>query len=160
LSGTRRQLGPPETGDYSWFQTNTITISTNATTDLGTQYAWLYGMEITISGTVTTNTGTPVAGRYIRAQTEPCVPPDEVNPPNFCGPVKLVSAQTTDAQGNYVLNIRLPGTYYFYESQCLGDQHRQYIGNPKCVGRMSGPVTVQAGDAKNINFVIYPPHYY
>jgi len=150
-----RPLGPPETGDYMWNQTKPITISANATTDLGTKYAWIFGSApIAISGTVKTPSGVPLANRYVRLQTEQCIEGGPDNDPNYCGPEKHVAVQRTDASGNYTLFLRNPGTFYIYESPCLGDQHREYEGNP-CEGVYGGSVTVIMGDNKTVNIVGY-----
>jgi hypothetical protein len=149
-----RPLGPPETGDYMWNQTKPITI-TAGTTNLGTKYAWIWGSApIAISGTVKTPAGVPLANRYVRLQTEQCVEGGPDNGPNYCGPEKHIALQRTDASGNYTLFLRAPGTFYIYESQCLGDQHREYEGNP-CMGVYAGSVTVKDGDNKTVNIVGY-----
>ena len=154
LGGTTRPLGPPEKGDYTWNQAKTITISANTTTDLGTKYAWLFGSApLTISGTVKNYSGAPLAGRIIKATIEPCIQADGYyeTPTNYCGPEKHIALQRTDANGNYTLFLREPGTFYIYESTCLGDQHQQYSGNP-CIGYGTGPVTVNMGENKVVNF--------
>ncbi len=162
-----RPLGPPEAGDYTWYQTNTITIGTNTVTDFGTKYAKSFLNPITISGTITTASGAPLAGRYVRAQTDPCISanfssqdPAEWVYSNLCGfPAIYLAPQRTDAGGRYTIQLREPGTYYIYESQCLGDHHQQYSGNPQCIGTTGGTVTVTAGDSKTVNVVVYPPYY-
>jgi hypothetical protein len=157
MGGTVRPLGPPENGDYTWNKASTIAISTNTITDLGTKYAWLFGSApITISGTVKTYAGVPLAGRIIKATIEPCIQADGYygTPTNSCGPEKHIAFHRTDANGNYTLFLREPGTFYIYESQCLGDQHQEYSGNP-CIGSGTGPVTVNAGENKVVNFTGY-----
>ena len=153
LGTTARPLGPPENGDYTWNQAKIITISPNTTTDLGTKYAWLFGSApLTISGTVKNYSGTPLSGRYVKATIVPCVEADGYleTPSNYCGPEKHIALQRTDANGNYTLFLREPGTFYIYESTCLGDQHQQYSGNP-CIGWGVGPVTVNLGENKVVN---------
>jgi hypothetical protein len=158
-SGGSGPLGPPENGDYTWNQAKIITISANTTTDLGTKYAWLFGSApVTISGTVKNYLGAPLAGRIIKATIVPCIDadyssqdPSEWVYSNRCGPEKHLALQRTDANGNYTLFLRDPGTFYIYESTCLGDQHQQYVGN-SCIGSGTGPVTVNVGENKVVNF--------
>lgn len=155
-----RPLGPPEPGDYTWNQASTITISTSTTTDLGTKIAWAFGSApIVVSGTVKNWYGAPLAGRYVKATIVPCIQADYSSPDpaewrdsNRCGPEKHLALNRTDANGNYSLVFRSPGTYYLYESTCLGDQHSQYSGNP-CIGYGAGPVTVNVGEQKTVNIV-------
>ena len=146
-----RPLGPPEPGDYMWNQTEPITV-TAGTTNLGTKYAWIFGSApITISGTVKNGSGTPLVGRYVKATIEPCIQDGYGGAlTNYCGPEKHLALQRTDANGNYTLFLRDPGTFYIYESTCLGDQHQQYSGNP-CIGYGTGPVTVNMGENKVVN---------
>ncbi len=157
-------LGPPEAGDYTWMQANyTVTINTNTTTDLGTKYAYFFGSApVNISGTVKTIEGASLAGRFVRVQTEPCIlaygGPVDQHPSNFCGPVKFLALQRTDANGQYTVRLRDAGTYYIYESQCLGDHHQDYIGNLQCVGTGTGPVTVQPGNT-TVNIIVPYPYY-
>jgi hypothetical protein len=165
MGGTLRPLGPPESGDYTWNQARLITISANTTTDLGTKYAWLFGSApITISGTVKNYQGVPLAGRLVRLQIGPCVEGNyegydggwgEENwvDPNFCNgrsANKKIAVRRTDANGNYTIFLREPGTFYIYETSCLGDYHQDYTGNP-CVGYGTGPVTVNMGEHKVVN---------
>lgn len=157
LEGRTRPLGPPEEGDYTWSQTNTITVTAGQLTDLGTKYASFFGSApITISGIVKNNLGAPVSGRYVRAQTEPCIPADgySYRPSNHCGPVKYLAQERTDAEGKYTIQLKNGGTYYIYGSTCLGDRHQQYRGNP-CIGTNGGIVTVNSGDRKTLDFVVY-----
>jgi hypothetical protein len=142
------RLGPPRDGDYSWYQTDTITITANATLDLGTKIAeYYYTTPITISGTVKDYLGNPLPDRFVRAQPEPCIPADGYNyiPSNYCGPIKYMAKARTDTNGNYTIELREPGTYYLYSTTCLGDRHNQYSGNP-CMGYYGGTITVQAPD--------------
>ncbi len=151
-----RPLGPPEPGDYIWNQTEPITI-TSGTTNLGTKYAWIFGSApLTISGTVKDGNGAPLAGRYVKATIEPCIQADGYTgtPSNHCGPEKHIALQRTDANGNYTLFLKNPGTFYVYESMCLGDKHMEYSGNP-CVGYGTGPVTVNLGENKIVNILGY-----
>jgi hypothetical protein len=158
LGGAVRPLGPPEEGDYTWFQVRPITISTNQTTSLGTKVAWAFGSaQMSISGTVKNWSGTPLAGRYVKATIVPCIEADyssedpaEWRDSNRCGPEKHMAVERTDASGNYTLFLRAPGTFYIYESTCLGDQHDQYSGNP-CIGWGAGPITVSAGEHKTVD---------
>jgi hypothetical protein len=150
-----RPLGPPEAGDFTWYQVATVTISNNSVTDLGTKYAWAFGSApIVISGSVrNTYTGAPLAGRYVKATIVPCIQGEyayDGTPSNECGPEKHLALQRTDANGNYKLYLREPGTFYFYQSPCLGDQHQEFSGNP-CIGTYTGPVTVNMGEEKVVN---------
>ncbi len=149
-----RPNGPPEPGDYTWNQTEPITINTG-TTNLGTKYAWFFGSApLAISGTVKDVNGTPLVGRYVKATIEPCIQADGYTgtPSNHCGPEKHIALQRTDANGNYTLFLKNPGTFYVYESQCLGDKHSEYSGNP-CVGYGTGPVTVNLGENKTVDII-------
>jgi len=149
-----RPLGPPEPGDYIWNQTEPITI-TAGTTNLGTKYAWIFGSApLTISGTVKNGNGTPLAGRYVKATIVPCIEADGYlgTPSNHCGPEKHIALQRTDANGNYTLFLKNPGTFYIYESPCLGDKHQEYSGNG-CIGYGTGPVTVNMGETKTVDIV-------
>jgi len=149
-----RPLGPPEPGDYMWNQTEPITI-TAGTTNLGTKYAWIFGSApITISGIVRNGSGTPLSGRYVKATIEPCIQADGYygTETNYCGPEKHLALQRTDANGNYTLFLKSPGTFYVYESPCLGDKHQEYSGNG-CIGYGTGPVTVKMGETKTVDIV-------
>ncbi|SPP99890.1 exported hypothetical protein [Candidatus Sulfobium mesophilum] len=165
-----RPLGPPEVGDYTWVQAKPITINTNTMTNLGTKVAWAFGSApMSISGTVKSYSGTPLASRYVRLQIGPCVEgsyptyessdpdPSLWVDPNYCNGRswgKKLAFQRTDASGNYTIFLREPGTYYVYESTCLGDQHQDYIGNP-CIGYGAGPITINAGEQKIVNITGY-----
>ena len=151
LRGNTNKLGPPEPTDYTWNQTTPITISANATTNLGIKYA--DSLPITVTGVITYYaSGAPVAGRYVRAQPEPCYTDGFNYNVNRCGPVKYLALQRTDADGRFTINLRDPGTYYIYESNCLYDKGRAYVGNP-CMGWYGGTVTVNSGEAKTLNIV-------
>ncbi len=153
--GPPRPYGPPEEGDYTWMQTPPITVTANTTTDLGTKYAYPFAIApITITGTVNSQNGVPLAGRYVRAQTEPCYQDGYNNNINQCGPVKFLALQPTDANGKYTLQLRDPGTYYIYTSPCLTTEHDQYTGNRCTFTAAPGPVTVMRGDNKTVNMVV------
>jgi hypothetical protein len=152
-SGNTNKLGPPEPTDYTWNQIAPITISANATTNLGTKYA--DALPITLTGTITNySSGVPVAGRYVRAQTEPCYADGYSNNINHCGPVKFLAFQRTGADGRYTIKLRDPGTYYIYHTNCLRDWGQEYVGNP-CMGDYSGSVTVNSGETRAFNIVTY-----
>jgi len=147
-------LGPPLIGDYTWYQTQPITISNNVTTNLGTQTSTFFGSSITITGALTNAaTGAPLPGRYVRAQSQPCIVGSSTVYPNYCGPDKFAALTPTDANGKYTLQLRTPGTYYLYESSCIGDSYQDYTGNP-CMGTGNSlnPVTIQAGVSVTVNF--------
>lgn len=154
LGGAVRPLGPPEAGDYSWTDYKKITVVNNTVTDLGTKYAVPFAQPISITGVVKDrNTGAPLAGRFVRAQTEPCIEADysswdpaEWVDSNRCGEEIYLAQQQTDAQGRYTLLLQKPGTYYIVESRTLGDRHQQYSGNRSTTGWAVGPVTVNTGD--------------
>ncbi|RPI37983.1 MAG: hypothetical protein EHM54_01705 [Nitrospiraceae bacterium] len=171
LGGASRPLGPPEEGDYTWYQARPITISTNQMTNLGTKVAYSFGSsQMSISGTVTQyGSGAPLADRYVRLQIGQCIEgsyptwesedPDpslwvETNMCNGRSWGKKLALQRTDADGKYTMFLREPGTYYIYESTCLGDYHQEYEGNP-CTGYGTGPVTINAGEHKTVNFQGY-----
>ena len=168
LGGVTRPLGPPEKGDYTWNQARPITISTNTTTNLGIKDTWAFNTPMTISGKVTSYVnGSPLPNRYVRLQIGQCVEgsyptyysedPDESLwvDPNECNGRSLnkkLALERTDVNGNYTIVLREPGTYYVYESTCLGDQHQEYVGNP-CIGFSAGPVTINAGEQKTVNII-------
>jgi hypothetical protein len=154
VDGTKRPLGPPEAGDYTWTDYKKITVVNNTVTDLGIKYAVPFAQPISITGVVKDqNTGAPLAGRFVRAQTEPCIEADysswdpaEWVDSNRCGEEIHLAQQQTDAQGRYTLLLQNPGTYYIVESRTLGDRHQQYAGNRSTTGWAVGPVTVNTGD--------------
>ena len=156
LVGGMRQYGPPEDGDYTWMQTIPITITAGATLDLGAKYAYPFtNSPITITGTVKTQNGAPLAGRYVRAQTEPCYEDGYNYNINQCGPVKFLALQPTDANGKFTLQLRDPGNYYIYTSPCITADYEQYTGNRCAYTAAPGPVTVVRGDSKTVNMVVY-----
>lgn len=157
-------LGPPRPADYTWHQTDPITIITNTVTNLGTQYARPFGTvmpSMSISGKVTNYLGNPAPGKYVRAQPVQCILADysSSNPAewvdsNHCGPDKYLAFGRTDANGNYILYLKYPGIYFIYGSSCLGDRHQSWLGNP-CVGTQApATITVRSGDNKILNFWI------
>jgi hypothetical protein len=153
-TGTPNPLGPPQNGDYTWFDSASVTIINNATTSLGTLNSTFFGSAITIAGTVTNaSTGAAMSGIYVRAQTVPCITGSSTTYPNYCGQEKYPALAPTDANGHYTIRLRTPGTYYLYESSCIGDTYQDYSGNP-CMGTAStsSPVTVQAGASITVNF--------
>jgi len=150
-SGNTNKLGPPEPTDYTWSQTTPITITANATTNLGIKYA--DPLPITITGVITNYySGAPVAGRYVKAQPVPCYTDGYNNNVNQCGPVKFLSLQRTGADGRYTIKLRDPGTYYIYQTNCLSDYWELYVGNP-CSGWYGDAVTVNSGETKILNIV-------
>jgi len=154
-SGSGYQYGPPEEGDYTWVRTIPIMITANQTLDLGTIYAQPFALSpITITGTVKSQKGVPLAGRYVRAQTEPCIDDYDFNG-NKCGPVKDLALQPTDADGKYVLQLKDPGTYYIYTSPCITAAHDLYTGNRCGQTPAPAPVTVTRGDTATVNMVVY-----
>lgn len=168
LQGATRPLGPPEAGDYTWIDYKQITVTTGSVIDLGTKYAFFFGEPlIKITGVIKDRySGAPLAGRYVRAQTEPCIEadyssenPNEWVDSNNCGPVKYLALQKTDAQGRYTLLMNVPGTYYIVESRTLGDHSQQYAGNRSSTGWSMGPVTVNVGDDIVLSDMEVPPPY-
>lgn len=156
LKGYTEPKGPPRVGDYTWFQTTPITITAGQTLDLGTKYAYFYSSSpITITGSVKTQNGVPLAGRYVRAQSQPCYSDGYNYNINQCGPDKHIALTPTDANGKYTLELRDPGTYYLYTSPCLTDQHFQYTGNRCGYTAAPAPITVQVGDSTTTDFVVY-----
>jgi hypothetical protein len=146
-----RPLGPPGPGDYSWSPIVPISITSNTTTDLGTQYAGLFNNPIIVSGIIKTSDGKPLAGRYVRAQTEPCLLGNDTREPNYCGPVKFLS-QKTDSNGAYSISVRNPGKYYIVVSNTLGPVNSP---NYQTTGKTAGPITVQAGDDITMDDIVY-----
>jgi hypothetical protein len=152
-------LGPPQAGDLTWMQTAPVTIVAGQTLNLGTLYAIPFGpAPITITGTVKNQNGAPLAGRYVRAQTAPCLDDGSpgVNNVNQCGPVKDLALQPTDVNGKYTLVLRDPGTYYIYTSPCLTVDHDDYTGNRCNYSPASiNPVMVKIRDVKTVDLVAY-----
>jgi hypothetical protein len=152
------QLGPPKAGDYTWSQTAPITIVAGQTLDLGTVYALPFGPSpITITGTVKNQNGVPVAGQYVRAQTEPCFTDGSNNNINQCGPAKFLALKPTDVNGKYTLQIKDPGAYYVYASPCLTADHDDYTGNRCTYTAAPGPVIVKIRDTKTLDMVVFTP---
>ena len=151
------KLGPPQTGDFTWSQTAPITIVAGQILDLGTIYAIPFGSSpITITGTVRNTSGAPLSGRYVRAQTVPCLADGYNNNINQCGPVKDLALQPTDANGKYTLVLRDPGTYYIYTSPCISTDTREYTGNVcTYTPAPTNPVTVKIRDTKTVDMVGY-----
>jgi hypothetical protein len=154
LGGAARPLGPPEKGDYTWTDYKQITVVANTVINLGTKFAVPFTEAITISGAIKDKaTGTPLAGRFVRAQSEPCIEADysswdpaEWIDSNRCGPEVYLAQQKTDAQGKYTLLLRDPGSYYIVIAKTLGDHHQQYSGNRSTTGWTMGPISVKPGD--------------
>lgn len=154
--GVTRPYGPPENGDYTWIQTFPVTIPASGTLDLGTLWAVPFGpAPITITGTVKNAGGAPLAGRYVRAQTEPCREDGYNYDINQCGPVKDLALQPTDAAGKYTIVLRDPGTYYIYTSPCLTDTYDAYTGNRCPYSAAPNPVTVKIRDTKTVDIIAY-----
>lgn len=150
-------LGPPEAGDLTWMQTAPITIVAGQTLDLGTLYAYPFApAPITITGTVKNASGAPLAGRYVRAQTVPCLDDGYNYNINQCGPVKDLALQPTDANGRYTLLLRDPGTYYIYTSPCISADHNEFSGNVcNYTPASTNPVVVKIRDTKTVDIVAY-----
>lgn len=156
--GVTRPYGPPETGDLTWYQPTPVTITTNATLNLGTKYALPFSTApVTISGTVRSSSGTPLEGRYVRAQTEPCLAPVNCTDTgceqygNECGATKFLAQQATGADGTYTLLLTDPGTYYIYTSPCLLAGHNQNDRTRCWYTAAPAPVTVIRGDIKTVD---------
>ena len=175
-----RPYGPPEGNDYTWSPHTSITITNNQTKQLGTQIASTIGTSpIIITGVVKhATTGAPLPGKYVRAQLEPCIEGDFPHYyaedwenyvddwviPNYCGTPAIFPAQTkTDANGNYTILLRNPGTYYIIESNKIGDVgwtiDKEYVGNRAVTGWQAGPVTVSAGDQITMPDIMVPTSY-
>ncbi|HJV36503.1 carboxypeptidase-like regulatory domain-containing protein [Geomonas sp.] len=154
--------GPPRVGDFTWIPTAPITIKAGQTINLGTIYATSFNASpTTLTGTVKTASGAPLAGYYVRVQTEPCVFNTNCSDSasyceeftNQCGPAKYMSL-ATDASGVFSVKLRDPGTYYVYATSCFPDGNPGCGGwcAPACVGYpYPTPITVQKGDSKTIN---------
>jgi hypothetical protein len=144
-----RPFGPPEPGDLTWTPIIPITIANNTVTDLGTQYAESFaGEKIKLFGKIKSSYGTPIPGKYVRVQVVPCIMGTEYTSPNYCGPVKYLAEQRTDANGEYSITLRNPGTYYVVVSHTLGQA-------ASTIGKSVGPYTVQAGAKLKIPDIIY-----
>jgi len=172
-----RPYGPPILEDYTWSPHASITITDGVTTNLGTQYAGTFGTSaIVISGTVlNSTTGAPLVGKYIRAQSQPCIEgyfphyyaDDYANymdmwvEPNHCGPDKYMAQAQTDANGNYTIFLRNAGTYYIIESnQIYGeDKWQEITGNRSVTGWEVGPITVNVGDQITMPNMMIPSGY-
>lgn len=158
---TAGSLGPPQAGDLTWMQTAPITIVAGQTLDLGTLYAYPFGpAPITITGTVKNSSGAPLAGRYVRAQTEPCLVPLNCTYDgceqygNQCGPDKDLALAPTDVNGKYTLVLRDPGAYYIYTSPCIDTKSYQYTGNVcTYTAASANPVVVRIRDTKTVDIV-------
>lgn len=155
------QYGPPVEGDYTWMQHRPITVTASKTLDLGKVQAVLYtASPVTITGTVKSAGGVPLEGRYVRAQTEPCLAPVNCTDSgceqygNQCGEVKFLALQTTDAAGKYTLFLPDPGTYYIYSSPCLMPGHN-LSDSLRCeYSAAPAPVTVKRGDKVSVDIVV------
>lgn len=152
------RYGPPLDGDFTWFQPIPIKIVAGQTLNLGTVYATPFGTApVTITGTVKNAAGQPLAGRYVRAQTVPCLV-DGYGFTNVCGGGgQMMALEPTDAAGNYTLLLRNAGTYYIYNSRCVTTQWTEYQGN-NCQMEDdggSGAVVVKVGDTKTVNLTGY-----
>lgn len=157
IGGTARPYGPPEAGDLTWFQTTPVTITAGGTLDLGTKYANPYGSTITITGTIRNSSGAPLAGRYVRAHTEPCLQGGIDYGPNQCGPVKFLALQPTDANGRYTIVLRDPGTYYVstFSSWDTSPGCSGYCAAPIIGTGYPQPVSVQMGENRAVDIVSY-----
>jgi predicted CXXCH cytochrome family protein len=146
-------LGPPSLGDLTWMQTAPITISTGQTLDLGTLNAYPFASApITITGTVRSLNGVPLAGRYVRAQTEPCMNDGWNDKINQCGPDKNLALQPTDANGKYTILLRDPGAYYIYTSPCISAESYDYSGNVcSYTAAPTNPVAVKLRETKTVD---------
>lgn len=157
LQTATRPYGPPEEGDYTWMQPTPIIVTAGNTLNLGTKYAYPFAASpITITGTVKSGAGAPLAGRYVRASSEPCTDWWNYGYVNQCGSVKNHALRPTDANGNYTLILREPGTYYLYT-------HTSWDPNSGCSGYCEAPimgswgatVTVKRGDKLTANIIGY-----
>ncbi|MDA8325432.1 MAG: hypothetical protein M0033_04370, partial [Nitrospiraceae bacterium] len=121
LSSTSTQAqayGPPRSGDYTWHMagsSSTITVTTGSVTTLGTIYAQIFSgsAPIAISGQVTDhNYGYGDSGLFVMATTT-FIRPGLPRSYPLSGP-KYPAGQPTDSNGNYVIKLKNPGTYYVY----------------------------------------------
>jgi hypothetical protein len=166
--GAVNPLGPPQNGDYTWFQPTSITIVAGQTLNLGTLNATIFGTApITITGTITNYSGAPKVGVYVRAQTEICIENDWCGQDpclivgNQCGPVKIPAQQPTDANGKYTIYLRDPGTYYIYTFTSWNNSPQLY-GAPTIIGfaypeygATPQSITVNPGDNVTANIISY-----
>ncbi len=131
--------GRPNIGDYTWNYgapvAPTITVTTGSVINLGTVYATLFGEPITVSGRVFKSDGsTPVPGAFVKATTQICqelyynychsiqasgVCERPNGPTANCG-TKYPAQNLTDANGNYTIKLKNPGTYYIYACSTPG----------------------------------------
>ena len=151
-----KPLGPPEPADLTWMQVSPITIASGSATNLGTKTGGIFRTS-KISGTVTNSASPfgPLAGKYVRAQTVQCARgydwdwgPGGWTLPNYCGPVKILAEQRTDANGAYSMSIKTSGTYYLVVSDRLGKVayfDGSYTYNNVTKGRSPVAVYVGAG---------------
>ncbi|MDA8087954.1 MAG: IPT/TIG domain-containing protein, partial [Nitrospiraceae bacterium] len=121
LSATPTQnqaFGPPRPGDYTWYLKGFLTVTDGAVIDLGTVYAGLFDTpsSISISGQVMDSSGAPLPGWFVMATDEPCIAK------SGCSGTKYPALLLTDANGNYTINLRNPGTYFVYASPIVGAQ--------------------------------------
>jgi hypothetical protein len=158
IGGVTRPYGPPEAGDLTWFQTTPVTVTAGTILDLGTKYATPFGAApIAITGIVRNYSGVPLAGRYVRATTEPCYADGYNYNINQCGPNKFL-ALPTDASGNYRLELRDPGAYYLsvitsWDTTigCSGYCAPAIIGT----GETPTPIMVQKGESRTADLIGY-----
>jgi hypothetical protein len=153
-----RQYGPPEEGDLTWMQPTPIVVPDSGTVSLGKIYARVYSTSpVTITGKVKTAAGAPLQARYVRAQTQPCLPPVNcVNgvcqqPGNQCGQDKFLALRRTAADGSYTLMLAQGGTYYIYTSTCLRPGHNENDGTRCAYTAAPSPVTVNLGDKVTVD---------
>ncbi|MDA8327330.1 MAG: carboxypeptidase-like regulatory domain-containing protein [Nitrospiraceae bacterium] len=144
--------GPPRSGDYTWHlsgSASSVTVTANSVVNLGVVYATIFGGDqpITVSGTVTGASGKVLAGWAVKATTVPCKSSTESGYSNRgCGNIQYVAPQLTDANGNYAIRLRNPGTYYIYASPTYykygGYGVRDYPGGyPTCSTAPCSPAT-------------------
>jgi hypothetical protein len=156
--------GPPKAGDLTWTSAVPMTIKAGQVVDLGTIYASPFnGSQTTLTGTVKNASGVPLAGYYVRVQTEPCIYNTNCGyngtycegSTNQCGPAKYISL-ATEASGSFSVRLRDAGTYYLYATTCFPDGNPGCNGfcAPDCVGyAYPTAITVQKGDIKTVNIV-------
>ncbi len=157
--------GPPRAGDYTWnFVGPTVSIGAGKAVNFGAAYASTFG-PITITGRVyNSSTGQAKAGWYVKASTQQCQdvesceycggPQYYISDPNAnCG-TKYPAQNLTDANGNYTIKLKNPGTYYIYACQNPGTCHGlcwQGACNAGGYGTGSGgniaPITVGKGQS-------------
>ncbi len=144
--------GPPRTGDYTWYDPGaTVTVATGSVVNLGTVYAQVFGSApITITGRLLSGSNYPIPGYFVYATFSPCTIGSRQRHWGSC-PTEYPAILPTDANGNFTIYLRDPGTLYIYGSaRPHGAEDNKPVCLPGCC-----PVTVTAGENLNLGNIIW-----